>query len=208
MISLFNRIARNTRVLAACTGRTSFLATMLVLAALCWSGWEVRGQSSILWDENRDGPLSNDFEAPTHLGALQVGTNSITGAVQIVPIGGNYLMLGDVFIVSVPNSMAMRAMWYSADQNTSVWIEQEGYARIIGGCTSPTNGELMAQMGLGAQPPGVYDLCIKNEYFRPWTTSVNYRLDLVVEPVPEPGTISLVATGAACLALLLRRKRA
>jgi hypothetical protein len=36
---------------------------------------------------------------------------------------------------------------------------------------------------------------------------VNYRLDLVVQPVPEPGIISLVATGAACLALLLRRKR-
>jgi hypothetical protein len=208
MINSFNPMTRSARVLAVCTCRASFSAALLILAALCWSGWEVRGQGSILWDEDRDGPLSNDFGAATDLGALHPGTNSILGAVQMVPIGGNYLILGDLFTVSVPSSLEMRAMWYSADQTTVVWLEQGRFVSIIASCSSPTNGELMAQMGLGVQPPGVYDFRIDNGYRRPWTTSVKYRLDLVVQPVPEPGIISLVATGAACLALLLRRRRA
>ena len=165
------------------------------------------GQTTILWNESVNGELSQDYNSPTPLGTLQLGTNIIIGATECVPIGYNWLSYQDCFTFEVPSNSDNTAIYIQTDKpDIWAWIGDSTFSNELAFDTNPSTGELLSQMGLSSIIPGIYGMDLLNDDEQPYTSVANYQLDFVVEPVPEPGTLGLLLLGAGVFSLRSRRQ--
>jgi hypothetical protein len=166
------------------------------------------GQGTILWDESVNGQLSENAASPTQLGSLQAGTNTIIGATEIEPLGGNnFLVHGDFFTFTVPGGASLNGGYLTVDKpNVSVWIGDAGFSTQLGYTANSSPGNLFPQWQIGDLQPGSYGMYLENHDAGPTLSVANYRLDFVSQSVPEPGLTALGVLGICCL-LLPRQKR-
>lgn len=163
----------------------------VVLLLFVFSAATAFGQGTILWDEAANGPLSNDYTVATAFGRLANGTNSISGASQVIGNG----IWGDYFTIVVPNSSVVSALWISADNQVDVWIGNTAYSIEYGYVLRPANGNILPQWGFDPINAGAFGLYIRDYDFSDNHTVSNYRLDFVVEAIPEPASIWLLLGG-------------
>jgi hypothetical protein len=160
------------------------------------------GQGRILWDESANGPLSNDPDNPTQLGALLGGTNSILGATEYIPNG----IYGDYFTFSVPTATEISKIWLSVDGAVAVWLGNPNFGTEYAHVTNPANGDVFPQWGLNSISTGVYGMYIANYDLSPGPSIANYRLDFFSQNIPEPGTPSLFFVGLGLIGFHCWRK--
>ena len=165
------------------------------------------GQSLVIWNESVDGPLSNDSSFPTPLVVLQPGTNSVLGMTENEPATGNHIVYPDLFVIQVPDNSAMTALYLELDKpNLWNWIGDTSYSTQLGFIQSPRNGDVLAQWGLELVGSGYYGMYVANLDSQVTTSIATYRLDFVVQAVPEPSAVSLLLAGAGIVALNRSRK--
>ena len=180
---------------------------MKTLLLILLSATAAFGQGTILWDESVNGPLSFNYQAPTALGALSYGSNSVFGATEIEPTGPGYFVHDDYFTFTVPNNSSLTAVYIGIDKpSVWTWIGDETFSSELGFIGNPSNGELLSQWTLSSLGPGVYGMYMANHDFQPVTSIANYRLDFFVHAIPEPSTISLWLAGAGLVGFCTWRK--
>jgi hypothetical protein len=160
------------------------------------------GQGTILWNEGVNGPLSEIGSNPTQLGSLVTGTNTILGATQIEPTGNNWLVHEDIFTFTVANGASLIAVYLTVDKpNVGSWVGDTGFSSQVGYVANSANGDLLLQWSVSALGPGSYGMYLGNYDPQPIASIANYRLDFVVQAVPEPSTVSLLLAGFGLLGL-------
>ena len=164
------------------------------------------GQGTILWDEAVNGPLSNDAQFPTSLQPLTLGTNSLMGAVELTPHGANWGHDEDVFIITVPADMRVGMIGASADRSTSAWIGNPSFLTEYGFAIISSGGNLLPLWELTSLAPGTYGMVLVDSDFQPYPTAANYRLDFVVEAIPEPASVCLLLGGLGWLGIGIRAR--
>jgi hypothetical protein len=166
------------------------------------------GQGTIVWDEGVNGPLSHFSSSPTALGAFQLGTNSVIGKVEIEPSGGIWFAYEDFFTLSVPPSLSLNAVFFHVDKpDVQTWIGDGSFGNPLGYATSSASGELLAQWGMSPIGAGGYGMYVANHDAQAFPSIATYRLDFLVQSVPEPGTFALALIGAIGLAVWRRKGR-
>jgi len=200
-----------------------FLPTLLLLAACIVPLGTVR---ALNWNELNDGDLSGDGNAPTFI-TFTDGSNLIEGTMG--SLGGIGPMDADVWTFTIAAGYyltGINLVSYSAPTNphnsfmaiddaatismsdpslhlsNGLWTEQlDGFGNTF------TN--LMAILDAGPQfggtgfngplPSGTYTFWVQEG-----SEQIQYCIDFVVSPVPEPGSCLLVAVAGL---LMLRRRR-
>lgn len=176
------------------------LMRLIILLALALHSDRAFSQGVILWDESVNGELSQDFTHPTSLTPLLAGTNSVIGATEVVPYGNNWGGYPDYFVIHVPTNLLVTAAYLTIDKpNVSSWIGDPGYSVQLGGIQDATNGDLVTQWGVSSIGPGAYGMYLDNHDHQAVPSVADYRLDLVAQLAPEPGSSSLLLVGAALL---------
>lgn len=171
-----------------------FLATLGLMAG------RVLGQGTLLWSEAVNGPLSQDFSSPTALAALQLGTNSIVGQTEVVPVGPNWEGHPDIFTIQVPAELRVTAVYLNVDKpNVWAWIGDPSFITQFAFKMNPANGELLAQWSLSSISLGGYGMYLDNHDQQAFTSIANYRLDFFVQSIPEPGVLGLGVLGGLAL---------
>lgn len=191
-------------------------ATLLVLGlALTLS---VPATGTVIYDEARDGDLSDLAASPTAL-ALGAGSNRIVGTAGVG--------LGDVdfFTLSLGAGLRLDGLFLDgyAGSNLSFIAVQPGdeWTEGVGGAIDPANllgwthfgpgdvgNDILASLGSGAgasgfSPPlgsGVYTFLVQETA----PVSIRYAFDFQVTPVPEPPLWALLGVGVVLLARRLR----
>lgn len=180
------------------------LVGWLVVTALAA---RVLGQGTILWDETVNGPLSNDPQNPTVLLLTSAGKNSLLGVTTIEPIGNNYAIYGDYFVLTVPPNSSINAISIQVDRPfVATWLGNQTYSTEQAFVGNPSTGDLLDQWGLISIGSGGYGVYLANHDAGPVISIANYRLDFVVEPIPEPASLWLLLGGLASLAFHRWRK--
>ena len=165
------------------------------------------GQGTVLWDESVNGSFSHDSSMPTSLMPLQAGTNSVIGATEIVPTGNNFALYPDFFTFQIPTNYFVSAIYLHIDKpSVWTWVGEPNFINQIGFSFSPTNGELLNQLGLSSIPASTYGMYLANNDLQSFTSIANYRLDFFVQTVPEPGAVSLLLVGAGVVGFLRWKK--
>ena len=163
------------------------------------------GQGTILWDESVNGPLSNDYTQPTHLGTLPWGASSISGVTEFLAFPeGNGALYSDLWLFRVPESSQLSSISFTTDGQVLVWLGAS-FSEQLAYVFNPTNGSLLPQMNLPAASSGTYGMYIKMNEFEA-TASAQYRLDFVVHTIPEPASLWLLLGGLGWLGFLRWRK--
>lgn len=170
-----------------------------ILGALVLSVATAFGQGTILWDETVNGPLSNDGNNPTAFGALQIGTNSLLGATQSQPIGNNWLVFADYFRFSLTGPSFIAQILFSADKRVAVWLGEDNFSAQLGYISNPVSGELLAQMEANSVGTGAVGMYVMNYEFGASHSIAGYRLDFVVQAIPEPASLWLLLGGLGWL---------
>jgi hypothetical protein len=166
--------------------------------------------ASTIWDEAVSGDVSNDPTAPTQINAV-VGTNSF-----IATMNGSDL---DFFTVHVPAGAVLSALYNPVYDS----LDQVSFIAIGPGTSMPAavlsydptgllgythfgpgvfdagenllNDLSLAQFGVPGfttpLPAGAYTLWLQQES----GVDESYQLDFVVNAVPEPGCVALIAAG-------------
>jgi hypothetical protein len=180
---------------------------MTILFAFIFSATAASGQTTILWNESVNGELSQDFNSPTPFGALQLGTNSIIGATEIVPYGNNWGAYPEFFTFEVPSNSEVTALYIQIDKpDVWAWIGDPTFSNELAFDVNPSIGELLSQWGLDSISPGLYGMYLLNADEQSYTTIANYQLDFVLEPIPEPGILGLLLLSAGVFTLRHCRK--
>lgn len=165
----------------------TFKTTLLFFTAIT-----AFGQGTILWNESVNGPLSQSFLTPTSLGPLQIGTNYLQGRVELQPNESGWTSFNDYFIFRVSPSTSLSAVHLTTDnQQMSLWLGGSAFSDRIGFVLNPANSNLFAQMGIAAISPNFYGMYVQNEDRQPFTSIANYRLDFVVQAIPEPSALAV-----------------
>lgn len=156
------------------------------------------GQSRILWNESVDGPLSINYTAPTLLGSLQLGTNQVIGITELLPNGtGGWLGLYDYFTYSILPTHSLTGAFLNTDnQRLLVGVSDSTYSSLFGYVDNPINGDLLPMMGLPSISEGYYGMFLESQDRQAYPTVINYRLDFVIQTIPEPGALALLLLGA------------
>ena len=165
------------------------------------------GQGMLLWDESVNGPLSEDYTQPTSLGNLLLGTNSVIGSVSSVFTGTGYAAHDDYFTFTVQPGNSLAGVYISVNKPTLVWLGNPSFSTMIGQVFNPLNGEVLSQMGLGPLTSGTFGMYLANNEFVGSSSTSNYRLDFLVQSIPEPDTFPLIALGAAALLIRSRQNK-
>lgn len=163
------------------------------LLAIALSAAAAFGQGTILWDEAVNGSLAQVYEAATQLGPLQLGTNSIFGTTGVERTGNNWLGHDDFFTIEIQSNMVVTAALLSINKpSVWIWVGDMTYFDQLGFASSASTGELLTQMGLGSIGAGIYGIYTSNHDHRSDLSIADYRLDFVVEAIPEPASLWLL----------------
>ena len=160
------------------------------------------GQGTILWDESVNGPFSESFQAPTLLGSLQIGTNSVMGVTEIEPVVGGWQSHPDFFAFQAPGGLAVTAAYLEINKpNVWAWLGDQTFGTELAFAGNPTTGDLLAQWGINGITSGAYGMYMLNNDAQSIASIANYRLDFFVQVVPEPSALSLLLIGVGFLGL-------
>jgi hypothetical protein len=187
----------------------------LAVVALCSVVVTAWGQGRILWDESVNGPLPF-YTAAQQFGDLSIGTNSVIGSVALTPTGSSFWAEDDAFLFSVPPSLRVTQILFTANRQSLFWLGDGGWGNQIRYAESPVNGDLLPQMRdnylpapLSSLPAGPYSAYVTDwEGWVPERVVDDYRIDFVVEAVPEPAPFLLTALGVAVFLFRRKTKRA
>ncbi len=195
-------------------------ATPLVLGLALTLTLSVPATGTVIYDEARDGDLSDVAASPTAL-ALGAGSNRIVGT------AGVGLSDVDFFTLSLGAGLRLDGLFLDgyAGSNLSFIAVQPGdeWTEDVGGATAidPANllgwthfgpgdvgNDILASLGSGAgasgfSPPlgsGVYTFLVQETA----PVSIHYAFDFQVTPVPEPPLWALLGVGVVLLARRLR----
>lgn len=159
------------------------------------------GQGTTLWNEAVNGPLSNDFTQPTPLGVLQSGTNSVSGAAHFVRTGNGPggTLYDDFVLFSVGDGFQVSAFLVQSDNPLLLWIGDAGFTSESASVFSAASDAPVLQAGLGLPAYGTYGFYISNRQFGSPSSVANYRLDFVVQAVPEPASLWILLNGLGFL---------
>lgn len=164
-------------------------------------------QGRVLWDESVNGPLSFDYQSPTALGAVQPGTNSVVGSTEIEPTGPGYLVREDCFIFTVPGGSSIGGVWVQiTTPNVVAWIGDQRFSTQVGYSADTSNGDLLLQWGLTSLGPDTYGMYVANHNFPAAPSIASYRLDFLVQTIPEPSGVWLGVLGISLVGLHRRRR--
>jgi hypothetical protein len=167
-----------------------------------------RGQGFVLWNEAVNGPLSETYVMPTHLGTLFAGTNSLLGTVQATPNEIGWVLTNDYFTFQVPSGFHVEAVTLSVSQQILAWLGTTDFGTEIGHRFTSTTESLIPFFGGSPLDSSGYGMYMSDDLLQSIPTAVSYRLDFLVSPVPEPGTWALLALGGgALLGHAARRRR-
>jgi hypothetical protein len=157
----------------------------------------------VLWDESVNGPFP---DGATPLASLQVGTNAVIGATELVPTGPNWIGHPDFFIIQIPDDLVVNAIHLQVDRPSLwAWIGDPTFSTELAFTQNPSSGELLLQWGLPSMRAGRYGMYVSNTDTQPFTTIANYRLEFVA--VPEPGVLALLLIGGSALLVLRHQIR-
>lgn len=159
------------------------------------------GQGIILWDEGVDGPLSNTSANPTLLGGMSEGTNAIVGSVSVEPNGNGWTGTEDYFVFGVPLTSVVAGIFLHVDNRSVAWIGNASFGAELSSVVDPINGDLLPQLSLASIGPGTYGMYISPNDLQPFATTSNYRLEFVVQAIPEPSTVYLLLAAVGVFGL-------
>jgi len=165
---------------------------------------QLHAQGTLLWDESSTGPLSSQAQSPTSLAPLLMGTNTVRGNVEASTSGGfPFNVTNDYFTVAVSAAEQLQAIFLTASGRTATWIGDAQFVQTFGFQSGAVTGALFSQMGITHLGNGLYGIEMSNYEtpFNPSVTSVSYQLDFIVNPVPEPGAVSLLVFGLGAMGL-------
>lgn len=166
------------------------------------------GQGTVLWDESVNGLLSQNYHFPTQLVPVEAGTNSVFATTSVEPVGGNWSVHPDFFILKVPSNLSVKEVTLQIDKsNVWAWLGDATFSTQMAFTGNSSSGDLFSQWQLAALLPGDYGVYLSNNDLQPFTSIAHYRLDFVVQTVPEPGAWTLLLLGAAGWFLQIRRRR-
>lgn len=186
----------------------------VVLFTLALAACSQAARASDIWNESLHGDLSGNRLAPTALGGLALGDNTLIGVVQ----GGDL----DYFTFSVPAGQTLSAIvllqYTSVDQRAfigvqhgSVFTEPAAGADVanllgwthIGPGGAPQGTDILDDLGAGPGAQGFAGALPAGEYVF-WLQQLGaetaYRIDF--QTVPAPG-----AAGVLLLAPVMTRRR-
>ena len=174
-----------------------------ILLAIAFSAAAAFGQGTILWDEAVDGPLANDFNRPTPLGVLRIGTNSVLAAAQFVRTGEGPggTLCDDYMVFAVEVGQFISATLAKSDNPVLLWLGDGGFGSELAVGNSSASEALMLQPTLSVVSSGTYGFYVSNRQFNAPASVANYRLDFVVEAVPEPASLCLLLGGLGWLGI-------
>jgi len=178
---------------------TAAVLALLVVKAL--------SQGTILWNESVNGALSNDYTQPTSLGMLQVGTNSVFGKTEFIPSGGGGVAFEDYVTFSVPSENRIGNLWLASDKPVAAWFGTPDFGSEYGYIINPSNGNLLSLWGFSSISAGTYGMYIKNYDFNSGLSVANYRLDFVIEAIPEPSSLWLLVGGLGFMGIERWKRR-
>jgi hypothetical protein len=162
----------------------------------------VFGQGTVLWNESVDGSFSHDFSQATSLSPLHAGTNSVFGTTEVVPDGNIWIGYPDFFTITIPADMIVTAIYLQVDKpDVWAWIGNSSFSSETGFVMNPNTGELLEQWSLTSLGAGAYGMYMNNHDQQPFISVAQYRLDYVVQAVPEPNTLSIFLSGVGLLGL-------
>ena len=167
----------------------------------------VLGQGRILWNEAVDGRLSATPDAPTLLGSLSYGTNSIFGRVEATPSQFGWTGTNDFFTFNIPAGSQVGAVYLTVSQQILAWLGTADFGTEIGHRYTATSENLIPFFGGLPLSSGAFGMYTYDNDLQSFPTSVDYRLDFVVSTVPEPSTWALLALGGAACWCTTRRRR-
>lgn len=173
-------------------------AVQLFALGIALTGWRACGQGTTLWNEAINGQFSHDFENPTTLSVLDNGTNSLLGTAEIVPAGNNWISTPDFFLIQIPVGFKVSTIFLQLNK-TNVWlgVKDASYQSDIGFTGNSLNGDLMPQLGLSQLTAGAYGMYVLSNDQQSSASIVTYRLDVILQPVPEPSGLYLFGGGLA-----------
>ena len=180
-----------------------------LLCALLWANLiSTQGQGTMLWDEAVNGPLSEDYFHPTQLPVLQTVTNSLFGVTEVVRTPPYWVGHPNEFTVTVTNGMLISKVFVKVDKpNVWAWIGDADFGIERAFTLNTTDGDLLSQWGLPPLSEGTYGIYLENhDHSDPVISIATFRLDFVVEAIPEPASVSLLLVGLSGLGFRNWRK--
>jgi hypothetical protein len=185
------------------------MKNLLLIFAIALAPLWSFGQGKLLWDESIHGPLGVTDATATPLGLLQYGTNTIIGASENTPSESSWIAYPDNFFFQVPVGSQVSALYLSVTgPNVRAWIGNESFTVQYGWARNSENGDLLGQWGMQPLQSLGYGMYMANTDRQPFTSVAQYRLDIVLTPIPEPATWALLALGGGLFWLLRHTRRA
>lgn len=185
---------------------------------------------ALTWDETLDGDLSDDGNAPTLVGTLSAGSNLFSGRMGALTEGEP--IDADIWNFTIAAGYYLTGINLTSYSTTSGSLGNQSFMAIIDGGTINQNDQslhlsnalwgygqdgfgntytdLLALLDAGPDFGGVgFDGPLPAGNYTFWiqegADQINYSIDFVTTPVPEPG--SLLLLGVAGLWSLRRRRR-